>query len=241
MPGMSTNSKHTPTPSNETPEEIRSRLRAQAKKARSALAPETRASKSKQICAKLTQHLDALIAETPQGKPVVGVYSAFPWEVDLGIFIDYAYLRGCTVAFPCMMPDAHGIPDAPGRGMRKPGSSPNTQHVTQQTMEMRSVSAEAFRSNGVPFLNDPLKEYRHNSPELTPIPYLVADEFAFIVVPAVGFDAHGNRLGYGAGNYDRYLCQLTDACHVVGVAFTEQEVSPIPVEDHDIPLPFVTA
>ena len=78
MPGMSTNSKHTPTPNNETPEEIRSRLRAQAKKARSALAPETRAGKSKQICAKLTQHLDALIAETPQGKPVVGVYSAFP-------------------------------------------------------------------------------------------------------------------------------------------------------------------
>ena len=224
MRDMSTNSKHTPA-------EIRSRLRAQAKKARSALAPETRASKSKQICAKLTQHLDALIAETPQGNHVDGVYSAFPWEVDLGSFIDYAYLRGCTVAFPCMMPDAHGIPDAPGRGMRKPGSGPNAQHVTQQTMEMRSVSAEAFCSNGVPFLNDPLKEYPHISPELTPMPYLAADELA----------AHGNRLGYGAGNYDRYLCQLTDACHVIGVAFTEQEVSPIPVEDHDIPLPFVTA
>ena len=70
MPGMSTNSKHTPTPNNETPKEIRSRLRAQAKKARSALAPETRASKSKQICTKLTQHLDALMAETPQGNPL---------------------------------------------------------------------------------------------------------------------------------------------------------------------------
>lgn len=100
MPGMSTNSKHTPTPNNETPEEIRSRLRAQAKKARSALAPETRASKSKQICAKLAQHLDALIAETPQSKPVVGVYSAFPWEVDLGSFIDHAYLRGAASPSP---------------------------------------------------------------------------------------------------------------------------------------------
>ena len=241
MRGMNTNSKHTPASGNETPAEIRSRLRAQAKKARSALAPEARASKSKQICAKLARRLDALIAETPQGKPVVGVYSAFPWEVDLGSFIDYAYLRGCNVAFPCMMPDAHGIPDAPGRGMRKPGSGSNDQHVTQQTMEMRSVSAEAFRSNSVPFLNNPLKEYRHSSPELSPMPYLAADKFAFIVVPAVGFDAHGNRLGYGAGNYDRYLCQLTDACHAVGVAFAEQEVAPIPAEDHDIPLPFVTA
>lgn len=43
-----------------------------------------------------------------------------------------------------MMLDAHGIPDAPGRGMRKPGSGPNAQHVTQQTMEMRSVSARGI-------------------------------------------------------------------------------------------------
>lgn len=240
MRGMSTNSKHTPTSNNETPAEIRSRLRAQAKKARSALAPEARASKNKQICAKLTRYLDALIAETPQEKPVVGVYSAFPWEVDLGSFIDYAYLRGCNVAFPCMMSDAHGIPDAPGRGMRKPGSGSNDQHVTQQTMEMRSVGAEAFHDNCVPFLNDPLKEYHHDSPELAAMPYIAASELAFIVVPAVGFDINGNRLGYGAGNYDRYLCQLTDACHVVGVAFAEQRVAPIPAESHDIPLPFVT-
>lgn len=241
MRDMNTNSKHTSTPNRETPAEIRSRLRAKAKKARSALAPEARASKSKQICAELSRRLDALIAETPQGKPVVGVYSAFPWEVDLSSFIDHAYLRGCNVAFPCMMPDAHGIPDAPGRGIREPESDPNALHITQQTMEMRSVSAEAFRSNSVPFLNDPLKEYHHSSPELTPMPYLAANELAFIVVPAVGFDANGNRLGYGAGNYDRYLCQLTDACHVVGVAFAEQKVAPIPAEDHDIPLPFVSA
>lgn len=241
MRGMSTNSKHTPTLSSETPSEARNRLRAQAKKARSALAPKVRASKSEQICTELSRRLDVLMAEMPREKPTVGVYSAFPWEVDLGSFIDYAYLRGCNVAFPCMMSDAHGIPDAPGRGMRKPGSGPNDQHVTRQTMEMRLVGAEAFRSNSVPFLNDPLKEYHHSSPELTPMSYLAADEFAFIVVPAVGFDAHGNRLGYGAGNYDRYLCQLTDACHVVGVAFAEQEVAPIPAEDHDIPLPFVTA
>lgn len=241
MRGMSTNSKHTPTSNNETPAEIRSRLRAQAKKARSALAPEARASKSKQICAKLTRYLDALIAETPQEKPVVGVYSAFPWEVDLGSFIDYAYLRGCNVAFPCMMSDAHGIPDAPGRGMRKPGSGSNNQHVTRQTMEMRSVGAEAFRSNSVPFLNDPLKEYRHSSPELSPMPYLAADKFAFIVVPAVGFDAHGNRLGYGAGNYDRYLCQLTDACHVVASPLPNRRLPPSPQKTTTSPLPFVTA
>ena len=55
MRDMNTNSKHTSTPNRETPAEIRSRLRAQAKKARSALAPEARASKSKQICAELSR------------------------------------------------------------------------------------------------------------------------------------------------------------------------------------------
>ena len=207
----------------------------------SALVPKVRASKSEQICAELSQHLDALMAEMPREKPTVGVYSAFPWEVNLASFIDYAYLRGCNVAFPCMMSDAQGIPDAPGRGMREPGSDPSALHITQQTMEMRLVGAEAFRNNCVPFLNDPLKEYHHGSPELAAMPYIAASELAFIVVPAVGFDVNGNRLGYGAGNYDRYLCQLTDACHAVGVAFAEQRVAPIPAESHDIPLPFVTA
>ena len=140
-----------------------------------------------------------------------------------------------------MMSDAQGIPDAPGRGMREPGSDPSALHITQQTMEMRLVGAEAFHNNCVPFLNDPLKEYHHGSPELAAMPYVAASELAFIVVPAVGFDVNGNRLGYGAGNYDRYLCQLTDACHVVGVAFAEQRLAPIPAESHDIPLPFVTS
>ena len=108
-------------------------------------------------------------------------------------------------------------------------------------MEMRAVPAEAFRGNAVPFLNDPLKEYRHESAELATMPYLPANELNFLVVPAVGFDDAGNRLGYGAGNYDRYLSQLTDACHTVAVAFAEQQVGPIPAEPHDIPLSFICA
>ena len=61
-----------------------------------------------------------------------------------------------------------------------------------------------------------------------------------IVVPAVAFDKHGNRLGYGGGNYDRYLTQISSDCRKIGVAFTGQQVDSIPAESHDIPLPILS-
>ena len=182
-----------PNITSETPAEMRKRLRAQAKAARKALSAEERKQKSHTICQKLAAQLDSYLAESESKPYVVAVYSAFPWEVNLAEFIEHAYQHGCTVAFPCMMEDAHGIPDAPGRGMREPGSDPSAQHITQQTMEMRAVRSEAFRTNSVPFLNDPLKDYRHESADLADMPYIPANELEFLVVPAVGFDEAGNR------------------------------------------------
>ena len=119
--------------------------------------------------------------------------------------------------------------------------------AVQQTMEMRLVSAEQFRAHQVPFLNNPLKRYCHSDCELDPYPYVSARDLTMIVVPVVGFDSQGNRLGYGAGNYDRYLTQISKEatnnqgiiCRVVGVAFAEQQVEDVPTEEHDIPLAVV--
>ena len=119
--------------------------------------------------------------------------------------------------------------------------------AVQQTMEMRLVSAEHFRAHQVPFLNNPLKRYCHSDCELDPYPYISARDLTMIVVPVVGFDSQGNRLGYGAGNYDRYLTQISKEatnnqgiiCRVVGVAFAEQQVEDVPTEEHDIPLAIV--
>lgn len=225
----------------ETPAATRKRLRSQAKAARAALTGEQRRAKSRCICTQLAHELNGLATKDDTRTLTVAVYSAFPEEVDLAAFVEHAYQQGCRVAFPCMMSNAWGIPDAPGRGMREPGSDPAAPHVTQQTMEMRIIPVEAFREGTVPFLNNPLKAFQHESAELETMPYVPANELDLIVVPAVGFDAQGNRLGYGAGNYDRYLSQVPDACHVVGAAFAEQQVAPIPSEAHDIPLQFISA
>jgi len=54
------------------------------------------------------------------------------------------------------------------------------------------------------------------------------------LVPGVGFDAAGHRLGRGRGYYDRLLAEAAGTrC---GVAFDEQVVEEIPAEPHDVAL-----
>lgn len=56
-----------------------------------------------------------------------------------------------------------------------------------------------------------------------------------LVVPLAGFDARGNRLGYGAGFYDRTLSLLRRAKRIeaLGYAFAVQQLAAVPAEPHD--------
>lgn len=62
-----------------------------------------------------------------------------------------------------------------------------------------------------------------------------------VIIPGVGFDIKGNRLGYGGGCYDRLLSfesgRLAKADHhimTIALAFEEQISEEIPTESHDI-------
>ena len=57
-----------------------------------------------------------------------------------------------------------------------------------------------------------------------------------IIMPLLGFDARGTRLGYGGGYYDRTLERLSKKPRLVGIAFAAQEIDSIPREPHDVPL-----
>ena len=57
-----------------------------------------------------------------------------------------------------------------------------------------------------------------------------------VLVPAMVFDRHGNRLGRGAGFYDRFLADKEFGGISVGIAFGEQIVDEVPVHSHDIPV-----
>ena len=56
-----------------------------------------------------------------------------------------------------------------------------------------------------------------------------------ILTPLVAFDAKLDRLGHGAGYYDRAFARFPDAWRV-GVAWSVQHVAALPVESWDVPL-----
>lgn len=60
-------------------------------------------------------------------------------------------------------------------------------------------------------------------------------KFDAIIVPVLGFDEAGNRLGMGGGWYDRFLAGQAKALKI-GLAFECQKVSLLPTETHDQPL-----
>lgn len=60
-----------------------------------------------------------------------------------------------------------------------------------------------------------------------------------LLVPLSVFDGKGQRVGYGAGHYDRAIARLHGKGRfpiLIGVAFDCQEVPSVPAEPHDVPL-----
>jgi 5-formyltetrahydrofolate cyclo-ligase len=56
-----------------------------------------------------------------------------------------------------------------------------------------------------------------------------------VLTPLVGFDRRGNRLGQGAGHYDRAFAAHPHAWRV-GLAWSVQEVEALPADPWDVPL-----
>ncbi|MEN9574174.1 MAG: hypothetical protein RL514_2029 [Verrucomicrobiota bacterium] len=65
-------------------------------------------------------------------------------------------------------------------------------------------------------------------------PLVTMNRLDLALVPGLGFDARGYRLGRGKGHYDRLLAGFPG--RTVGVAFDFQVVAQVPVEPHDIVL-----
>lgn len=60
-----------------------------------------------------------------------------------------------------------------------------------------------------------------------------------MLAPLAAFDAAGNRIGYGAGHYDRAIARLHAKGRfprLIGTAFDCQQVDTVPAEAHDAPL-----
>ncbi|GAB3730852.1 5-formyltetrahydrofolate cyclo-ligase [Luteimonas pelagia] len=88
---------------------------------------------------------------------------------------------------------------------------------------------------------DPLVANRFGIPEpdLPPSRMLPADAMTLVVMPLVGFDDRGHRLGMGAGWYDRTFAGRLDAPAppwLVGAAFATQQVDDLEARPWDVPV-----
>ena len=94
--------------------------------------------------------------------------------------------------------------------------------------ETRSLRLSALPDPGV------LVQSTFNVPE--PIGHEIPvrpEDIQAVVVPMLGFDSKGNRLGYGAGYYDRFLRRYPHP-EKIGIAFSCQQVECIPADENDI-------
>jgi 5-formyltetrahydrofolate cyclo-ligase len=57
-----------------------------------------------------------------------------------------------------------------------------------------------------------------------------------LIVPLVGFDGAGYRLGYGGGYYDRTIASFAMKPYAIGVGFQLSRLATIHPQPHDIPM-----
>ncbi len=76
---------------------------------------------------------------------------------------------------------------------------------------------------------------------MEPAPHALEMRPTLILLPLLGFDVEGNRLGYGKGHYDRAISGLRaeGRAFLCGLAYDEQRVTSVPAEAHDVPLDWV--
>ena len=170
-----------------------------------------RAHRSKYACDELVRYFEPRLRTGAR----IAVYHALGSEVDLSAFVAQARQRGWRRAFPVMV---------------------KVSPASDALMTFWDVP-----DDGRPraFFEHPAKAIEPDDSSLKGCTPVKAQEMDAVVVPMVAFDAGDHRLGYGGGNYDRFLPELRSDTVVCGVAFREQQIERVPLEPHDLPLPHI--
>ena len=86
--------------------------------------------------------------------------------------------------------------------------------------------------------NDLLKINKFGIPEPLETEIIYPD---ILLVPLVAYDSSLSRLGYGGGYYDRYIEKIEKIKKVtkIGLAFSFQKISSIPIDQYDKRLDFI--
>lgn len=230
-------------------------MRAQILTARDNLPFETRRLKSHVVCRMLEPLLADAVRNGGDRIPLIAAYASMKSELDLFPLIESERATAWEWCFPCMVE----VDETAGTGIDAPSLTDSHQRTTatdktmalgsrdsatgrmKSRMEFFRVPRGAALARTAPFLVRPTRSFDRASIEDRGFTWVDPSEIDAVLVPLVGFDARFNRLGYGGGNYDRFLANIGESTFVAGVAFEEQRVSSIPCEAHDRPLPLVVS
>jgi 5-formyltetrahydrofolate cyclo-ligase len=110
--------------------------------------------------------------------------------------------------------------DAIARGRGKTVAYPFFEAPGEMTLRLALPDELAPRGHG-------FSEPPEGAPVIDTGPGLV------IVVPALAVDLAGNRIGYGAGFYDRLLARMTPPARAIAVAYDFQVLADLPATEGD--------
>ncbi|MDP4182140.1 MAG: 5-formyltetrahydrofolate cyclo-ligase [Bacillota bacterium] len=66
-----------------------------------------------------------------------------------------------------------------------------------------------------------------------------AEEIDMVIVPGIAFDTRRNRIGFGAGFYDKFFKRVRSNCFKAALAYEFQIVEEIPADSFDIPMDLI--
>lgn len=102
------------------------------------------------------------------------------------------------------------------------------------TVDRRSKSLKLFEVGNLD--RDLVPGHRGIPEPLSSSPVVAPEEVDWVLVPGLGFDARGHRLGRGAGHYDRLLPTLRPDVPRWALILDAQWVEDLPIEPHDQPV-----
>ncbi len=183
--------------------ETKREIRDRLRKERAALSPELRQSYSKQIFEQVISH--PLYRHASE----IYCYVSFGEEVSTGGLISYSWKMGKRVAVPKIIVDNSPI-------VEEAQTCPKT-----QKMEFYYIDNMKELHEGYFGIMEPLQKRTAQG------------ENVLVIMPGVGFDLEGNRIGYGKGFYDAYLRNHPEY-RKLALAYSMQCLTSIPADKLDV-------
>lgn len=193
-------------------------IRTAMRSRRDLLSPSLRVEKDALINKHLIESVKIHFQNNTMGNPCVAVYASMRSEVNLEDFVQFAYTQSWVVCFPFLTQDSETL---------------------VASMNFFAVPHSLYLNARENTLRNPLQKHTANSLASQGFSFIKPSRLDVIVAPLVAYNNSNHRLGYGGGNYDRYLPNVRSEALVVGVAYCEQQNDSLPIEPHDQALAYI--